>query len=658
MALTRPSFNQINSTVTSLNDPLTVVNKTATSASQDIGFIFNRDGGATANVAIVWDETNDQFVLVNTSSSGATNANVTISSYANAQVNQLQADLVKNREQRYTTSNMMKFNQLYTGAAAGSYFTQNEYQKIVTIIPASDSENYQVSGRILCQNAGSIQTINFKAALRSGDPLPDLSWSITYDQEHNGTAHFKPQLWTKETTTAGFIFAIQKISSGSLYGTVTVDLDIIPRSSGLLDNVTVNTTQNSEQTSIDAGYTANDMTLVKTVDSTDTTFSGNTSSIYFIGDGSQLTNVGAGASYGNTQVGTFLETYNGALLTVTTANIGQIGYTDNKVTTANIGQIGFTNETVTQANVGLKGYTDSQLSAKSSLSGATFTGNVSLGDSNYLNIGAGPDLTVYHDGSNSYIDDVGTGSIFLRSGTTYFQNATGTKTSISTNAGAGQSIYHNNALKLVTTATGITVTGTVAATSYTGDGSALTGIQATTVTATANNTADETVYLTFVDGATGSQGIETDTNLTYNPSTNILATTATSAQYADLAERYTADQDYEAGTVVVFSNKDSDYELTESTRSHDRAVAGVISTNPAYLMNSTTEGVALALQGRVPCKVLGPIQRGDLVVTSNTPGTAQRLDDSSYLPGVVIGKALGTIEDDSVQTIEVVVGRL
>ena len=658
MALTRPSFNQINSTVTSLNDPLTVVNKTATSASQDIGFIFNRDGGATANVAIVWDETNDQFVLVNTSSSGATNANVTISSYANAQVNQLQADLIKNREQRYTTSNMMKFNQLYTGAAAGSYFTQNEYQKIVTIIPASDSENYQVSGRILCQNAGSIQTINFKAALRSGDPLPDLSWSITYDQEHNGTAHFKPQLWTKETTTAGFIFAIQKISSGSLYGTVTVDLDIIPRSSGLLDNVTVNTTQNSEQTSIDAGYTANDMTLVKTVDSTDTTFSGNTSSIYFIGDGSQLTNVGAGASYGNTQVGTFLETYNGALLTVTTANIGQIGYTDNKVTTANIGQIGFTNETVTQANVGLKGYTDSQLSAKSSLSGATFTGNVSLGDSNYLNIGAGPDLTVYHDGSNSYIDDVGTGSMFVRSGTTYFQNATGTKTSISTNAGAGQSIYHNNALKLVTTATGITVTGTVAATSYTGDGSALTGIQATTVTATANNTADETVYLTFVDGATGSQGIETDTNLTYNPSTNILATTATSAQYADLAERYTADQDYEAGTVVVFSNKDSDYELTESTRSHDRAVAGVISTNPAYLMNSTTEGVALALQGRVPCKVLGPIQRGDLVVTSNTPGTAQRLDDSSYLPGVVIGKALGTIEDDSVQPIEVVVGRL
>ena len=121
---------------------------------------------------------------------------------------------------------------------------------------------------------------------------------------------------------------------------------------------------------------------------------------------------------------------------------------------------------------------DAGLTYNKTTDSLTIAGNVSLGDSNYLNIGAGPDLTVYHDGSNSYIDDVGTGSIFLRSGTTYFQNATGTKTSISTNAGAGQSIYHNNALKLVTTATGITVTGTVAATSYTGDGSALTGIAA------------------------------------------------------------------------------------------------------------------------------------------------------------------------------------
>ena len=248
----------------------------------------------------------------------------------------------------------------------------------------------------------------------------------------------------------------------------------------------------------------------------------------------------------------------------------------------------------------------------------TATGNINLGDNDYINIGAGPDLSIYHDGTDTYFDDVGTGSIFLRSGTTYVQNAAGTKTSLSTNSGAGQSIYFNNSLKFVTTNTGVEITGDLENGQSDGVG----------------NIGNSTVGF------------------------NTVHATATSAQYADLAERYTADKEYEAGTVMIFSDKDSDYELTESTQSHDRAVAGVISTNPAYLMNSTTEGVALALQGRVPCKVVGPINRGELVVTSDVPGTAQRLVDSSYQPGQVIGKALETIEDDSVQTIEIVVGRL
>ena len=75
--------------------------------------------------------------------------------------------------------------------------------------------------------------------------------------------------------------------------------------------------------------------------------------------------------------------------------------------------------------------------------------------------GTGGDLEIYHDGSNSYIDDAGTGSLFLRSGTTYIQNAAGTKTAIATNSGGAQTFYHNNSAKLETSATGITVTGTV-----------------------------------------------------------------------------------------------------------------------------------------------------------------------------------------------------
>ena len=84
---------------------------------------------------------------------------------------------------------------------------------------------------------------------------------------------------------------------------------------------------------------------------------------------------------------------------------------------------------------------------------------VSLPDSIKATFGNGPDLEIYHDGTDSYIDDVGTGSIFIRSGTTYFQNADGSKTSIQTNSGAGQSIYFNNVKKFETTSGGVTVTG-------------------------------------------------------------------------------------------------------------------------------------------------------------------------------------------------------
>tara|TARA_B100000085_G_scaffold191370_2_gene175342 strand:+ start:238 stop:1824 length:1587 start_codon:yes stop_codon:yes gene_type:complete len=73
------------------------------------------------------------------------------------------------------------------------------------------------------------------------------------------------------------------------------------------------------------------------------------------------------------------------------------------------------------------------------------------------------------------------------------------------------------------------IAGNVRATAYYGDGSNLTGISTgtpSTITVSANNSTNETVYLTFVDGATGSQGIETDTGLTYNPSTGLITATA------------------------------------------------------------------------------------------------------------------------------------
>jgi len=128
---------------------------------------------------------------------------------------------------------------------------------------------------------------------------------------------------------------------------------------------------------------------------------------------------------------------------------------------------------------------------------------------------------------------------------------------------------------------------------------------------------------------------------------------ATSALYADLAEKYLADEDYAPGTVVVFGGEQ---EVTQSTKYMDVRVAGVVSTNPAYLMNSGASGLPIALQGRVPCRVIGKVSKGDMLVTSPTPGVAI----SAYSPmmGSVIGKALGLWDSEEVGVIEIVVGRL
>ena len=130
--------------------------------------------------------------------------------------------------------------------------------------------------------------------------------------------------------------------------------------------------------------------------------------------------------------------------------------------------------------------------------------------------------------------------------------------------------------------------------------------------------------------------------------------TAIHAQYADLAENYTADTDYAPGTVVVFGG---DAEITTTTTSHDPRVAGVISTNPAYLMNGSTPGLPVAMTGRVPCQVQGPVTKGQVLVTSTTAGVAEAINNSQFVPGCVVGKALEAINTNTIETIEVVVGR-
>jgi hypothetical protein len=132
--------------------------------------------------------------------------------------------------------------------------------------------------------------------------------------------------------------------------------------------------------------------------------------------------------------------------------------------------------------------------------------------------------------------------------------------------------------------------------------------------------------------------------------------TATQAQYADLAENYLGDAAHEPGTVLVFGGE---HEVTVTNSKGDHRVAGIVSTNPAHLMNSALEGdyvVAVALQGRVPCKVIGKVEKGDMLVTSAIPGYA--MVDNNPGVGRVLGKAVSTKDSDGHGIVEVVVGRV
>jgi hypothetical protein len=135
---------------------------------------------------------------------------------------------------------------------------------------------------------------------------------------------------------------------------------------------------------------------------------------------------------------------------------------------------------------------------------------------------------------------------------------------------------------------------------------------------------------------------------------NTVFAKATSAQYADLAENYSADAAYAPGTVLDFGGEN---EVTLSATAGSNRVAGVVSTNPAYLMNSmlnTEHVVPIALTGRVPTRVVGTVSKGDMMVSA---GHGQACASAAPALGSVIGKALVNF-DGTEGIIEIVVGRM
>lgn len=183
----------------------------------------------------------------------------------------------------------------------------------------------------------------------------------------------------------------------------------------------------------------------------------------------------------------------------------------------------------------------------------------------------------------------------------------------------------------------VSATGNITGNYFIGNGSQLTGV-----------TSYSDANVVSLLASFGSNNISTTGNITAG---NV------NTPSADLAEMYVADADYPAGTVVEFGGEN---EITVTRSSHSPRAAGVVSTDPGHVMNSAQVGkhvLPVALTGRVPCQVIGIIAKGDRLVASDYMGAAQRLDMSKYQPGCIIGKSLQDYNSEHIGIIEIAVGR-
>ena len=197
-------------------------------------------------------------------------------------------------------------------------------------------------------------------------------------------------------------------------------------------------------------------------------------------------------------------------------------------------------------------------------------------------------------------------------------------------------------------------TGISLSAEYDGTANITVGIDGTVVTETSTDTlTNKTIGGTLKASADNTIDIgESGTKFANMYSTNFIGV-ASSAKYADMAEIYVPDAEYDAGTVVKIGGEK---EITQTLEHADVDVFGVISSNPAYLMNSEANGIPVALAGRVPVKVIGKVAKGERLIASDVPGVAWGVADEDVDIKAVIGRSLEDKDDGEQGIVEAVIG--
>jgi hypothetical protein len=229
----------------------------------------------------------------------------------------------------------------------------------------------------------------------------------------------------------------------------------------------------------------------------------------------------------------------------------------------------------------------------------TTSGTLGVVNDSGFTVGADSDLSLTVDSTGAIIANT-----VQNTDITFKVNDGGSTTTVMTIDGAESRV----GIGTTTPTTKLQVSGTTTSTAFAGP---LTG----NVTGNITSTGANSMTTLTMGGNLTSKAILPDTDASYDIGSsskkyNTVYAKATSAQYADLAEKYTTDREYEIGTVVMVNTTDAS-EVTSVVAGFPPV--GVISGSPAYLMNADSEGQAVALKGRVPVKIVGAVSKGQVV---------------------------------------------
>ena len=338
-------------------------------------------------------------------------------------------------------------------------------------------------------------------------------------------------------------------------------------------------------------------------------------------------------------------TIGGSLTTVAQPNITSVGTLTSLTVT---GALDVTTGVITGDGGGLSNVAGGNITGQSAnalVAGTVYT----AAQPNITSVGTLTSLAVTGNITSGNV--AGTGGVF-----TYVSGDGANLTALTGGNVTGEVAFADTANAVA----GANVSGTVS--------SATTATTAGTVTTAAqpNITSTGTLTSLAVTGLVNAGSVQTPTLTTGANTTagsitgNWTLTTGSRLEstYADLAEYYKGEEAYEVGTVVCFGGSK---EIHVSDVKCSNRVAGVVSTNPAYIMNQGCSGipVAVALQGRVPCKVTGKCEKGDLMVHDGQGGATAWYHVATIMqPGVVIGKAIQDKSESELSIIEIAVGRL